>query len=221
MSPELIGLLFAGLTLYSFFFVRRAADVQQTWLLPFMYRIHVPNVLDTLTDEEHESIHDQIDAFNVRILLVLVATVIASGSMLLFLLLLFNGGDPTVAGYITSFAFAFVGANYDLNTKIIQWVSASENELLARVLQNKADAGGFDTLGEYLQAENDKMFEEAFEEMNRIADEFMEVAEEIGFDPDKDYEESEETIEEFYSIMDQAQEIMREKYPDHINPVEK
>jgi len=152
---------------------------------------------------------------------VLVATVIASGSMLLFLLLLFNGGDPTVAGYITSFAFAFVGANYDLNTKIIQWVSASENELLARVLQNKADAGGFDTLGEYLQAENDKMFEEAFEEMNRIADEFMEVAEEIGFDPDKDYEESEETIEEFYSIMDQAQEIMREKYPDHINPVEK
>jgi hypothetical protein len=221
VSPELIGLLFAGLALYSFFFVRRAADVQQTWLLPFLYRIHAPNVLETLTDDEHESIHDQIDGFNVRILLVFAAAVIATGSMLLFLLLLFNGGDPTVAGYITSFAFAFVGANYDLNTKIIQWVSASENELLARVLQNKADAGGFDTLGEYLQAENDKMFEEAFEEMNRIADEFMEVAEEIGFDPDKDYEESEETIEEFYSIMDQAQEIMCEKYPDHINPVEK
>lgn len=221
MSPEIIGLIFAGLTLYSFFFVRNAADVQHTWLLPFLYRIHVPNVLETLTDEEHESIHDQIDIFNLRILLAFAAAVLGGASALAFLFLMFNGGDAKVAGYVASIAFAFVGANYDLNNKIMAWVRASENELLARVLQNKADANGFATLGEYLQAENDKMLQESFDEMNRIAEEFMDVAEEIGFDPEKDYEESEETVEEFYMIMDQAQKIMNERYPDHIDPVEK
>lgn len=221
MSPELIGLLFASLAVYSFFFIRRVADVQHTWLLPFLYRVHVPNVLETLTDEEHELIHDQIDLFNLRIILVLAASVLGGVSALAFIFLFFNGGESTAAGYIASIAFAFVGANYDLNTKIIRWVSASENELLARVLQHKADAGGFDTLGEYLQAENDKMLQESMDEMNRIVDEFMDVAEEIGFDPDKDYEENEETVEEFYSIMDRAQEIMNERYPDQVNPTEK
>jgi hypothetical protein len=221
VTPELIGLLFTALAVYSYLFIRKAGEVQQTMLIPFLYRIHLPNVLETITDEEHELIHDHVDYFNLRIIACFAATIFAVGSTSLFLFLLVNGGDAKIAGYIASILFAFVCANYNLNTTVVSWVRASESELLARVLQNKADAGGFDTLGEYLQAENDKMIKDAIDDMNRIADEFLEVAEEIGFDPGKDYEENEDTIEEFFSIMDEAQKIMRERYPEQAETFDK
>jgi len=119
-----------------------------------------------------------------------------------------------------SVLFAYLAANYNLGSKIENWVYHSENELLARVMKNKSDAAGFETLGEYLQSENDKMIEEAMQGIDGLVEEFEEIAKECGFDPEKDYDESEESLAEFFEVMEKAEKIVLERHKNDENSSE-
>ena len=212
MSLTLVSFLIGALALYSFFFIRRAGEVQHGVLLPFLHRIHAPKVLKTISNEEHNGIHHQINIFNIRILSCFVASVIAVGVSGLFLMLVSNGGDAQAAGFIMAVCFAYVCANYDLNSKIINWVYLSENELLARVVQNNADEGGFKSLSDYLVAENQKMLKEWQEEVVKVGEEFEARLIELGYDPERDYLESPESEEELTQLLEQVTNEFEEKY---------
>jgi hypothetical protein len=212
MSPTAVGFLLVALSAYSFWLIRRAGYVQTEILIPFLYRLHVPNVLETVTAEEHDLLHERINIFNIQIISCFIAYIVASCVAVLFFILVLNGGDARMSGYIMSILFAYLAANYNLGSKIESWVYHSENELLARVIKNKSDAAGFDTLGEYLQSENDKMIEEALESIDGLVEEFEEVAKECGFDPEKNYDESEESLAEFFEIMEKADKIVLERH---------
>ncbi len=214
MSLTMLGVLLLTMSAYSYMLIRRAGHVQRYALLPFLYQMHSKNVLKTLTAEEHELIHDQIDIFNLRIISCFIACVVGVGLASLFFVLVSAGGDGSIPGYIMAVLFAYLGANYNLNSTVTTWVRASETELLSRVIVKNAKDEGFDNLSDYLIAENDKMVAEAIEEAKVIAEEYEEITDELGFDPDKDYNDSDEAREELFRILDEATETLRQRHPE-------
>ena len=213
MSLTMLGVLLLAMSGYSYMLIRKAGHVQRYALIPFLYQLHSKNVLKTLTPKEHELIHDQVDLFNLRILSCFIACVVGVGLASLFFVLVSAGGDGSIPGYIMAVLFAYLGANYNLNSTVTTWVRASESELMSRVMVKNAKADGFDNLSDYLKAENDKMISEAIEEAKVIADEYEDITNELGFDPDKDYNESDEAREELFRILDEATEILRQRHP--------
>lgn len=213
MSLTMLGVLLFVLSGYSYLLIRKAGYVQRHALLPFLYQMHSKNVLNTLSKQEHDLIHDQIDIFNLRIMSCFIACVVGVGLASLFFVLVSAGGDGRIPGYIMAVLFAYLCANYNLNSTVLTWVRASETELMSRVIVKNAEAGGFDSLSDYLIAENDKMVKEAIEEAKVIAEEYEEITDELGFDPDKDYNESDEAREELFRILDEATEILRQRHP--------
>ena len=211
MSMSLVGILLGALTAYSYMFIRRCGEVQHNILLPFMHRMHAPNVLNTITEEEHDGIHRQIDIFNIRIITCFLASIVAVGVTLLFLILLTNGGNAQIAGYIMAITFAYVVANYDLNSKIIKWVYFSENELLSRVIQDKSDKSEFDNLGDYLKNESDKMLMEWHDEVLKVGEDYEARLIELGYDPERDYLENPEAEEELIRMLEQVSNEFEEK----------
>ena len=210
----MLGVLLLAMSAYSYMLIRRAGHVQRYALLPFLYQMHSKNVLKTLTAEEHELIHDQIDIFNLRIISCFIACVVGVGRASLFFVLVSAGGDGRIPGSIMAVLFAYLGANYNLNSTVTTWVRASETELLSRVMVKNANDEGFDNLSDYLIAENDKMVAEAIEEAKVIAEEYEEITDELGFDPDKDYNDSDEAREELFRILDEATEELRSRHPE-------
>ena len=211
MSITFVGFLLGALTVYSYLFIRRVGFVQQTVLIPFLHRLHAPNVLNTITDEEHDGIHYQIDIFNIRILTCFVAAVIASGVSALFLLLASNEGNVGITGYIVAVCFAYVCANYDLNTKMINWVYYSENELVARVMQKNADDGGHASLGDYLKAENEELIKDWVNDVRIAGEQFENRLIELGYDEERDYFENAESEQELTDMLEQVTNEMEEK----------
>ena len=218
MSFTFVAVLLAALTLYSYVFIRRSGFVQQTVLLPFLHKIHIPAILSTLTPDEHEGLHHQIDIFNVRILSCFVAAVVATGVSFLFLILAANGGADGVSGFILAVGFAYVCANYDLNNKMIRWVHLSENELLGRVLQKNVDNSEYNSLSEYLKAEQQKLLQTWIDEIKLVGEEFDKRLKELGYDQNRDYMESPETEQELVDMLEQVTAEINQK---HIEPREK
>ena len=192
--------------------VRQSGTVQYNVLLPFLHRLHMPKVLNTLTEEEHNGIHRQIDIFSLRVLSILITSVVAVGVSLMFLILLVNGGDATTPGYMMAIAFAYVAANYNINSQIINWVYASENELLARVIKKNADDGGFKSLSDYLSHENTEMLKEWQDEVVKVGEAFEARLIELGYDTERDYLESPEAEEELTQLLEQVTNEFEEKY---------
>ncbi len=215
MTPQIAILIIGVLSLYSFFLVKRAAHVQFNSIIPFLYRVHLPNAMNVLTADEHEIIHKKVDVFNLRIITCFIAAVLAIGLGLFFIALITYEGDPRITGYLMSFLFAYLVANYDVNSKAIGWIRIVENDLLARIVVKNSEAEGFDSLADYLEAENEKMLTEFFDKWNEVANEFDKILAEEGFDPDKDYEATDEGLEEYFLIMERANKIMLEKYPEN------
>lgn len=214
MSLTLVGLLLGALSGYSYYFIRRSGLIQQTLLLPFLHRVHSSNVVEIITDEEHDDIHQQIDIFYLRIVTCFIAAVIATGVAALFLLLVSSEGDGTWAGYIMSICFAYVVANYDLNSKIIQFVYLSDNELTARILQKNVDNSEHETISDYLKAKNEKMLSEWLDEVRAVGEEFENRLQELGYDEDRDYMESHESEMELIAILEQVTIELEEKHPE-------
>ena len=220
MTPQIVFLIIGALSLYSFFLVRRATHVQFGSIIPFLYRVHLPNVMKVLTDEEHEIIHKKVDVFNLRILTCFIAAVLAVGLGAFFIVLVSYGGDPRITGYLMSILFAYLVANYDVTSKATGWIRIVENDLLARIVVKNSEAAGFDSLADYFEAENEKVLKEFFDKWNEVADEFDKVLTEEGFDPDKDYNATDEGLEEDFLIMERshkkmiAKDLEKEKDPD-------
>ncbi len=214
MTPQIVILIMGALSVYSFFLVRRAAHVQANSIIPFLYRVHMPNVMGMLTRKEHDIIHDKIDIFNLRILTCFVAAVLAIGLSLFFIALISYEGDARILGYFISILFAYLVANYDVNSKAVGWIRIVEDDLFARIIVKNSEAAGFSSLADYFDAENDKMMAEYYEKWNKVAQEFDELLAEEGFDPDKNYEETEEDLTEYWRIMESVNKQMCEKYPD-------
>ena len=142
------------------------------------------------------------------------ALVLAVGLGLFFLALVYYEGNAKLTGYLMSILFAYTVANYNVNTTAIKWIRVVETDVLARILLKKQEESKFNTLDEYLEDENKKNVADFYEQMSKVADDFDVVAEECGFDPDKNYEETDETYDEFLAIMQKTQDAMREKYPE-------
>lgn len=209
------AILIAGLSIYSYLLMRRATHIQHQTVIPFMHHIHMPTSMEVLTNREHGIIHKKIDSFSLRFITCFVAALIASFLGAFFIVLVsYEGGDGRVIGSIMAIAFAYVLANYNINSKIVGWTREVENDILARIIANKSEAAGFTSLGAYLEDENRKMEAEFFKEMRKRADEFEAVAKERGFDPERNYEETPDSYEEFLKIIDETEAIMRERYPD-------
>jgi len=206
----IIGLL----SIFSYILVDKSIYVQQEVIMPFLYRIHLPTPFGVLTQKEHNIIHDKIDRFNLRIITCFVASVIAVGLGLFFLALVYYEGNAKLTGYLMSILFAYTVANYNVPSTAVRWIRVVENDVLARILLKKQKESKFNTLGEYLEDENKKNVADFYDQMNKVADDFDVVAEECGFDPEKNYEESDETYDEFLAIMQKTQAAMREKYPE-------
>lgn len=219
MSLIAASLLLASLSIYSYFLARRSGHVQRYTLLPFLYNLHSKKVLDTITNEEHDLIHDQIDVFNLRILSCYIASIVAIGLAMLVIMLAVGEGNPSAPGFIMSILFAYICANYNLNSTVVTWVKLSENELLARIKIKDVEDSEYDTLEELLIAENDEMIKKALDEIAKIAEQFEEIINELGFDPEKDYNESEEAAKELFRILDEATTIMQERHPDSYKKV--
>lgn len=194
--------------------VNKSVHVQQEIIVPFLNRIHFPSSMGVLTQNEHHIIHTKVDIFNLRVITCFVASLIAVGLGFFFIALVYYEGDARITGYLMSILFAYTAANYNINTTAVNWIRIVENDLLARILHKKQEESKFNTLGEYLDDENKKMAANFFKEMNKVTDDFDAAAEECGFDPDKDYEETEESYNEFLEIMKKTQDVMREKYPN-------
>ena len=221
MSLIAVSLLLASLSIYSYLLARRSGYVQRHSLLPFLHNMHSKKVLDSLTDEEHNLIHDQIDVFNLRILSCYVASIVAVGLAILVIMLAVGEGDVRAPGFIMSVLFAYLCANYNLNSTVLTWVKLSENELLARVKTKDVDDSEYDSLEELLIAENDAMVKDTLDEISEIADQFEEIINELGFDPEKDYNGSKENSDELFRILDEATTIMQERYPESYKKVSK
>lgn len=219
MSLLAVSLLLASLSIYSYLLARRSGYVQRHALLPFLYHVHSKKVLDTLTDEEHGLIHQQIDRFNLRILSCYVASIVAVGLAIFVMMLAAGGGNPSTPGFIMSILFAYICANYNLNSTVITWVKLSESELLARIKTKDVEESEYDSLEELLVAENDAMVKDTFDEMAKIVDQFEEIIDELGFDPEKDYNDSEEAREELFHMLDNATAILQERYPESYKKV--
>ncbi len=219
MSLIAVSLLLASLSIYSYVLTRKSGHVQRYTLLPFLYNLHSKKVLDTITSEEHDLIHHQIDMFNLRILSCYIASIVAIGLAMLVIMLAVGEGNPSAPGFIMSVLFAYICANYNLNSTVTTWVRLSENELLARVKTKDVDDSEYETLEELLIAENDSMVKDTFDEMAKIADQFEEIINELGFDPEKDYNETEEAAEELFRILDDATIILQERYPESYKKV--
>lgn len=209
------AILISGLTLYSYILMRRAAYIQHQMVIPFMCRVHVPNSMEVLTDREHDIIHDKIDSVNLRTITCFIAALVAGFMGAFFIALVSYGGDGRIIGSIMAVAYAYVLANYNINSSTVGWIREVENDILARIIVNKSEAAGFTSLSAYLEDENKKLAAEYYKEMNELANEFITVAEECGFDPNKEYEASEESFQEYLNIMHEAEKIMREKHPEH------
>lgn len=209
-------LIIAALSFYSFFLVRKSAHVQINSIIPFLFRVHSPNVMELLSKEEHESIHDKIDIFNLRILTCWIASILAIGlSMFFIALVYYESGNPSIVGILMSGLFAYLCVNYNLNSRVVSWIMDVENDLLARIIIKKQEASEFDTLDEYFEAENHKMVADYYESMTKIADEFEEVLLEEGYDPEKDYNATEDDFAGYLKILERASVRMNEKYPEH------
>ena len=217
MTFTIAAALIGALTGFCYALVRQFTVIQNRAIAPFMMRMHMPNAMKVLTDEEHFIIHGKIDVFNLRMLTCFIASIVAVGMGLFFLILVSQNGNVQITGYIMSVLFAYVAANYNLGSSVVGWIRSVENDLLARVLVDHQEASEFNTLGEYLDNENKKMMSSYYDEMSEIAEEFEAIAAELGLDPDRNYDESEEAFEEFLSIMDKAQQKMAEKYPNMAN----
>ena len=214
MSLIAVSLLLASLSIYSFLLARRSGYVQRHSLLPFLYHMHSKKVLNTLTDEEHDLIHEQIDMFNLRILSCYIASIVATGLAIFVIMLAVSNGDARTPGFIMAVLFAYICANYNLNSTVITWVKLSENELLARIKTKDVEESEYDSLEELLIAENDAMVKDTLDEMAKIGDEFEEIINELGFDPEKDYNSDPEAADELYSLLDDATTIMQERHPE-------
>ena len=215
------AILITGLSIYSYLLVRRAAYVQHQIVIPFMCRVHVPNSMEVLTDQEHDIIHDKIDSVNLRTITCFIAALIAGLLGAFFIAYVAAGGDGRIMGSIMALAFAYVIANYNINSSTVNWIREVENDILARIIVNKSEAAGFTSLGAYLEDENRKYTAEFFKVMRERADEFEAVAIERGFDPERNYEETPDSYKEFLKIIDETEAIMRERYPDPVeNPDE-
>jgi len=208
------AILIAGLSLYSYLLMRRATYVQHQLVIPFMCRVHVPNAMEVLTDKEHDIIHDKIDSVNLRTITCFIAALIAGFLGAFFIALVSYGGDGRIIGSIMAVAFAYVLANYNINSTTVNWIREVENDILTRIIANKSEAAGFTSLGAYLDDENRKSISEYFKLMRARADEFDVVAKEHGFDPERDYSETPESYDEFLKILDDTEAIMLERYPD-------
>ena len=214
MTVTIAAIIIGLLTGFSYALVRQSVQVQQTTIVPFLFRIHMPNPMKVLTEKEHNIIHERIDSFNLRTLTCFIAAILAAGLSVFFLTLVFYGGDARITGYLMAVSFAYVVANYNVNTSAAKWIRIVENDILARIIVKNQEASEFNTLDEYLAGENKKMADEYYKEMTQIADDLEKVAEECGLDPDRNYEESEESFKEFLEIMEKAQDLMRERYPN-------
>ncbi len=214
MTITIAAIIIGLLTGFCYALVKQFSAVQTSVISPFMHRMHMPKAMKVLTDEEHVIVHDKIDRFNLRMLTCFIASIIAVGLGLLFLFLVSQSGDSRITGYIMSVLFAYVAANYNLGSAVVNWVYEVETNLLARVIISNQEASEFSTLSEYLDNENKQMMTDYYDEMAEVAEEFDAVTVELGLDPARSYDESEEAFEEFLDIMDKAQQIMRERYPE-------
>lgn len=214
MTLTIAALILGLLTGFCYSLVRTASRVQVGVVIPFLHRIHMPNAMSILTEEEHNIIHHRVDIFNMRALVCFVGSIISVGLALFFIFLVQQGGDAQLTGTFMAVAYAMVCANYNISSSIVNWIRAVENDLLARVIVNKQEASEFDTLGEYLDNENKQMMADYYKEMEEMQEEFDKVAEECGLDPEKNYDESDTSFREFLTIMDKANTIMRERHPD-------
>ncbi len=210
------AILISGLSIYSYILVLRATHVQYNCIMPFYYRVHTPNAMDVLTDQEHGIIHKKVDSFNLRIITCFIVALVAVLLGAFFIALVVYGGDGRIIGSIMAVAFAYVLSNYNINSTAVNWIREVENDILARIIAKKSEAAGFTSLGAYLDDENRKMWGDYFKEMRDLAGEFEEVATVLGFDPKRDYEVTHETYEEFLKIMDETEAIMRERHPDSV-----
>lgn len=214
MTPLIAATIIGALTGVCFSIVRTASKVQTQVVLPFLYRMHMPNAMKVLSEEEHDMIHHKVDVFNVRALASFIVSILAVGLGLFFIILVTRGGNAQLTGTFMAVAYAFVCANYNVSSSIVNWIRAAESNLLARVIVDNQEASKFNTLGEYLDNENKKMMADYYEEMNELAEEFDVVAEECGLDPEKNYDESETSFREFLEIMSKANAVMRERHPE-------
>ncbi len=214
MTLTIAALLLGLLTAFCYSLVRTASIVQNRVVIPFLYRMHMPNAMSIITEEEHDIIHHRVDIFNLRALVCFIGSIIAVGLALFFIFLVQQGGNAQLTGTFMAVTYAMVIANYNISSSIVNWIRAVESDLLARVIVDKQEASKFDTLGEYLENENRQMVTDYYKEMEEMQEEFDQVAEECGLDPEKNYDETETSFREFLTIMDNANTIMRERHPD-------
>ena len=213
MSLTTLGFLLITLSLYSLLLVRRAAYIQRYVLLPFIERLYSPNAMKVFNEDKREEIESKVDIYNFRILSCFITAILATLISALYILLVKYEGDVQTAGAIMAVLFGYLVANFNLNTTIQSWVRSVENKLISEVILEKTEAGGFDSVSDYLDDENKKMAD-YYEQMVDVAEEFDQVMKDEGFDPERNYDMSEEDYEEFLKILKRATEKMNEKHPE-------
>lgn len=220
MSITWAAAIFVLCSLYGYMLFRRGAYMQTVILSHFSERIHSPNVQEVMSEEEHELIHDKMDIFHLQVLSCLIAVMVGVGSSVFFLGLAATGGNGNAAGYILALAFAYLAANYNMNSSMTRWLQKTENDLLARVIQQQAEANG-QTVPEYLEQQALEAFESGtniplteYEQQTLIGDEFKEALFDEGYDPFRDYNETVESRREFIRVFTAAADKLNEKYTE-------
>ena len=119
MTITIAALIIAVLTGFCYSLVHTASVVQERIVVPFLYRMHMPNAMNILTEEEHDMIHNKVDMFNLRALSCFISSIIAVGLGLFFIALVHKGGNSQLTGTLMAVAFAFVCANYNISSSIV------------------------------------------------------------------------------------------------------
>jgi hypothetical protein len=211
MSFTWVAVLLVAFSLYSYFLVRRAAFIQTEVLVQFYDRVHKPNVLEVISEGEHEIIHDKLDNYHLRVFSCFIAALLAVCSTVLFIALVTNGGSSQVTGYILAIAFAYLAANYNMNSSFVQWMRRVENDLLARVINHKATD---ESLPEPSLDDFENTPLTVDEKQTLIGEEFHETLISEGFDPLRDYNETTESRQEFLRIFTNSAAKLNEKYTE-------